>query len=544
MRSADGFFQTFDGQGAAAGGRPQPVPGQIASAHSLATQAGLRILQKGGNAFDAAIAVASALNIVEPMMSGMGGYGTILVYDAGKKQIRYLNTSGKFPLKCDSDLMREPTPGYLENRTGPKAISTPGNLNGWKELHDTYGRLPWPALFESAIGYAENGIRVSPHCAKWIGASFASFSAYSRTFYGKDGLPLEEGDLLVQKDLAGTYRLIAEQGPEPFYRGAIAQRIHKQMGEIGSFLGMEDLRRNVAEWWEPISVDYRGYEVFTAGMPSNAFPSLFTLGVMRQFDLAALGHNSKAFLHTLAEAEKESCKMRLTHPGELEAKDYILKNILTDENFRSVAASIDPEKASDFNLAFEEESKNTTHFVVVDPWGNIVSATQTLGNMFGSRVMVEGTGVWLNNSMAYSSFEPKGNPMDVVPGRYKVSGDSPVIILRDGTPWAALGTPGGHTITQNVPQIVINLIDFKMSMQQAIDAPKMAFLEDTRALRVEDGVPGAVLDSLREMGHVVVDGAIGNAMGVRILHEAGQTSLDAGVDKRWDCRSRIRNASI
>ena len=477
-------------------------------------------------------------------MSGLGGYGTILVYDANKKQIRYLNSSGRFPLKCNSDLMRHPTTDYLGNRTGPKAISTPGNLNAWKELHKTYGKLPWPVLFEGAISYAEKGFRVTPHCAKWIAAAFDSFTEYPRSFYGRAGLPLKESDLLVQKDLAGTYQSIADQGPGPFYHGEIANRIDKQMKDIGSFLSIEDLQRNVAEWWDPVSIHYRGYEIYTAGMPSNAFPSLFTLGVMQQFDLTTLVHNSKIYLHLLAEVEKESCKMRLTHPGELEAKDFIINSILTDENFRVVAASLDLARASDFSLPFEHENENTTHFAIVDKWGNIVSATQTLGNMFGSRVMVEGTGIWLNNSMAYSNFEPKGNPMDVVPGRYKVSGDSPVIIMKDRIPWAALGTPGGHTITQNVPQIILNLIDFKMNMQQAIDAPKIAFLEETRTLRVEEGIAQAVLDSLREMGHVIVDGIIGNAMGVKMVHEAGRTSFEIGVDTRWDGHRPMTNASL
>ncbi len=173
-------------------------------------------------------------------MSGLGGYGTILIYDINKKQIRYLNTSGRFPLKCNSDLMRKPTTDYLGNRTGPKAISTPGNLNAWKELHKTYGKMPWSDLFEGAIACAEKGFRITPHCAKWIEASFASFSDYSRSFYGMDGLPLKEGDVLVQNDLAGTYKLIAKKGPDPFYHGEIAARVHKQMEEIGSFLSIED----------------------------------------------------------------------------------------------------------------------------------------------------------------------------------------------------------------------------------------------------------------------------------------------------------------
>jgi gamma-glutamyltranspeptidase / glutathione hydrolase len=251
ITAASGSRETLAGTG------DRREHGRIASAHPLATRAGLDLLANGGNAFDAAIAVASVLNVVEPMMSGLGGYGTILVYDANKKQIRYLNTSGKFPLKCDSDLMRQPTPGHLANRTGPKAVSTPGNLNGWKELHRTYGRTPWPALFDSAVAHAERGYPVTRHCAMWIKAAFESFSAYTRSFYGTAGRPLEEGERLVQKDLAGTYRLIADQGPEPFYRGEIAQRIARQMEQAGSFLALEDLQRDVAEWWEPVSMDYR-----------------------------------------------------------------------------------------------------------------------------------------------------------------------------------------------------------------------------------------------------------------------------------------------
>lgn len=544
MRAADRITVPSGGQEASAEDRRRPVHGQIASAHPLATLAGHKVLERGGNAFDAAVAVASALNVVEPMMSGIGGYGTILVYDAIGRRIRYLNTSGRFPLKCDSALMRRPTPGYLENRKGPKAISTPGNLNGWKELHRTYGSLPWPVLFESAIAYADRGTPVTPHCAKWIGHFFDDFSGYSRSFYGAAGQPLKEGDLLVQKDLAGTFGMIADKGPEPFYHGEIARRIARKMEAIGSFLALEDLQRNVAEWWEPVSLRYRGYDVFTAGMPSNAYPSLLTLGILQQFDLAGLVHNSTDYLHLLAEAEKESCKARLTHPGELEAKAFILDRILSEDHFRALAASLDPARASDFILPFEPAHENTTHFVIVDEWGNIVSATQTIGDMFGSRIMVEDTGIWLNNSMAYSSFEPKGNPMDVVPGRYKVSGDSPVIIMKDGVPWAALGTPGGHTITQNVPQIILNLIDFGMDMQQAIDAPKIAFIEDARTLRVEHGIPQAVRDSLGAMGHAVVDGVIGNAMGVRLFHEAGGTTFEPGVDARWDGHRPIADASM
>lgn len=190
--------------------------GAVASGHPLATKAGLEILEKGGNAFDAVIAVASTLNVVEPAMSGLGGYGTTLIYDAQKKEILYLNSSGKFPTKTNTDYMRPPTAGYLENRVGAKSISVPGNLNAWKVMHDKYGKISWNNLFEKAIYYAEAGFPISPYIAVLIDSDFNKFSDYSKSFYGKNGRPLREGDILIQKDLGKTYKSIALKGADPY----------------------------------------------------------------------------------------------------------------------------------------------------------------------------------------------------------------------------------------------------------------------------------------------------------------------------------------
>lgn len=520
------------------------IKGAVASGHPLAPKAGLEILEKGGNAFDAAVAVASTLNVVEPAMSGLGGYGTTLIYDAHKKEIRYLNASGKFPAKTNSDLMRIPTVDYLKNREGPKSISTPGNLNSWQEMHHKYGKLPWSTLFTHAIHYAKTGFPVSPYIAKLIAASFNEFSNYSKYFYGKEGHPLQEGEILVQKDLAKTYELIAEKGAEPFYHGEIALLIDKQLRELGSFLSLEDLRADRAEWWDPIKIHYKGFDIYTMGTPGNGFSALFTLGVMEQFPVQKLKHNTHEYLHILAETLKESCKLRLTHSGSPEEKTNIVDNILTTKNFLSIAHAIDTKIASSFVMHAGHEGTNTTHFVVIDRWGNIVSSTQTLGLCFGSKVMIEGAGIWMNNSMAFSTFEPKGNPMDVFPGKYKLSSNSPIIITQNDQPWAALGTPGGHTIPQNVAQIIINLIDFGMNMQEAIDAPKLAFFEEKGVICTEIGISQAVISELKKMGHSIdndhiasyigLSGKIGNAMGVKILRDKDDISFDIGIDKRKD----------
>ncbi len=510
-------------------------PSMVSSAHPLATQAGLDILAKGGNAFDAAVAIAAALNVVEPMMSGMGGYGTILVYDAKAAKVRYLDSSGKIPLNTNADLMRAPTPGYLENRRGAKAVSTPGNVNAWAAMSAEYGNLEWAGLFESAINLSEKGFEISPRLGGFIQSAFPQFSDYTKGFYGKDGNPLQPGDLLVQKDLAGSFRQVAEQGKSAFYNGAIGKAVDGIMKTTGGFLSAEDLKNDKAEWWDPVKINYQGYDVYTASPPATAFPSLVRLGLMTK--MPKMEHNSAEYLHAFAEVTKHAFWGRLKYAGDPEIAPPPLSMLLSEEYWAETVASMPRDNASTFvPPGVETESKNTTHFVVADQWGNIVSATQTLGNVFGSRIMAEGTGIWLNNSLAYCTYEPKGNPMDAIPGQRKLSGDCPTIIMKDGKPWAALGTPGGHTIGQNVPQIVLNLLEFNMDMQEAINAPKVTFVEPNQ-LAIENEIDEDVFNALKNKGHEVKRiSRIGNAHGLRILYdEDGNISgYQGGADKRGE----------
>jgi len=400
-------------------------------------------------------------------------------------------------------------------------------------MHELYGKLAWEGLFEHAIQHAEEGFVVDPFTERMIALAFNDLSTYTKSFYGKDGQALKEGDQLIQADLAKTFRLIASEGTAPFYQGELAQVMDKKMQEMGSFLSLEDLKNNEAEWWEPLEMNYRGYQVFTAALPANSFAAFVNLGLMQQWPAGSLKHNSTEYLHLFAEMTKESYKARLAHSFDPDMTAAPLDSLFSPAVMQQMAASLDSEKASTFELPFTPESKNTTHFVVADQWGNIVSATQTLGNVFGSRIMVEGTGVWLNNSMAYSTFEPKGNPMDAFPGRHKLSGDCPIIILKDGKPWAALGSPGGHTITQNVPQIIFNLIDFEMSMQEAIDQPKISFVEPN-AILVDRHLPEELFESLTTKGHQLIKRSIGNAHGIKIIRdESGKiSSFERGEDRR------------
>ncbi len=513
-----------------------PKQGFVSSAHPLATQAGLDILQQGGNAFDAAVAVAAALNVVEPMMSGMGGYGTILVYDAAKKEVRFLDSSGKIPFSMNSDLMRPPTPNYKENRRGAKSVSTPGNVNAWDAMPSNYGKLEWSQLVVPAISLAQEGFPVSERLAAMITYSFDQFPEHAKTFYGKNGQPLQTGDTLYQKDLAVSFGHLAKEGKAYFYKGALAQQIAATMEEKGSFLSLEDLQKDKAEWWTPIKVNYKGYEVYTASPPANSFPALIRLGMMEQFSNKNWAHNSTEYLHHYAEVTKHAFWCRLRYAGDPEISPPPLERLLSEDYLSEQAGLINPQQATSFSPPqYTAEGQNTTHFVVADDQGNIVSATQTLGNLFGSKIMPEGTGIWFNNSLAYCTYEPKGNPMDAKPGQRKLSGDSPVIIFKEQQPVYALGTPGGHTIPQTVPQMIMNLIDFQMDIDSAIQAPRVSFIEPNY-LAVEPEVSEAVFQALKNLGHEVNrTEKLGNAHGISLHYQEEQfVGFKGGADKRGE----------
>jgi gamma-glutamyltranspeptidase/glutathione hydrolase len=518
----------------------QGTEGMVSSAHPLATEAGLQVLAQGGNAFDAAVAVATTLNVVEPMMSGMGGYGTILIYSAEEGRARFLNPSGRIPAGVNADAFRPPTPDYRENRRGPKAISTPGNVNAWAAMSREYGDLPWADLFGPAVSLAEEGFEIDGRLAGSIESAWDEFSTYVKGFYGVDGSPLEEGDRLIQADLANSFRQVADGGPEVFHGGPLGEAIDGAMQETGSFLRLSDLAENEAEWWEPIEIDYRGHRVMVPSPPANSFPALVRLGMMSQVDVVEMGHNSADYLHVYAEVTKAAFWIRLRYAGDPEINPPPLDTILSEQFLADALRSIDMYEALPFAPPVSGGSDrvpegHTTHFVVADAQGNVVSATQTLGNAFGARVMPEGTGIWLNNSLAYCTFEPAGNPMDAHPGRRKLSGDVPLFVLNeDGKPWIALGTPGGHTIAQTVPQMVMNILDFGMNIQEAISAPRISFAEPD-FLIMEDRFPRSLGNQLMERGHSVFrQRALGNAHGLVIEWGADgmPVSFSGGSDPR------------
>jgi gamma-glutamyltranspeptidase/glutathione hydrolase len=259
---------------------------------------------------------------------------------------------------------------------------------------------------------------------------------------------------------------------------------------------------------------------------------------MSRFDLAKMGHNSPAYLHTFAEATKLAYQARLQYAGDRDQNPPPFDKLLSEKHWALEAAKIDPKQARPVQLptsAIDDQEQFTTHFTVADQHGNVVSSTQTLGMLFGSKVMAAGTGIWLNNSMQYCTFEPKGNPLDALPGRRKLAGFCPMLVLKNNKPWIAIGSPGGHTIVQTVPQMVMNMIDFRMDVQQAIAAPRLSFVEPDISA-VEEAVPEATRKELADLGHKMQVMRLGNAHGLTVEYDAkGRTQrFTGGSDPRGE----------
>ncbi len=525
--------------------------GMVSSAHPLATRAGLEIMEDGGNAFDAAVAVAASLGVVEPMMSGVGGYGAIVVYSTEERRTRFLEVGSRTPASLDPSVFRPPTPGYAENRCGARAVATPGNLNAWETMWEDYGEAEWQRLFQPAIGYADRGFPLDQETSAWLGSEYAAFPAHAQEIYGPTGVPLAAGERLVQDDLADSLRLISEEGFDALYEGRLGAAMAAAAQNGGGFLSEEDLRRNRAEWRETIGLDYRDHRVVTAAPPSTAWAALVRLGMMDRYDAGPADHNTTAYVHAATEISKRVSTTTRRFAADPEKAPTPLGRLLSDEYLERESDRVDPNAVAPYDppaqfdtaatcsptgyrpTGYPDTQQHTTHFVVADREGNVVSATQTLGNVFGSKVMPEGTGIWLNDALAWSRFEPAGNVFDVYPAHQPLYALCPTIIMRDGRPRIAIGTPGGRTIQQTTPQIIANMLDFDMNVQQAVSAPRFSHVVPD-LLVVEGGIPQRVSAELSTLGHDLVPAEypLGNAHALTIEYGGETTRYTGAADPR------------
>jgi gamma-glutamyltranspeptidase / glutathione hydrolase len=518
--------------------------GAVASAHPLASMAGIRMLLDGGNAVDAAVAVGSTLNVVEPFMSSAGGIGLMLISRAKGRERHVLDFIGPAPRAADP---AQATADELAG--GPKSCATPGNLGGWLAALERFGSMPRSRVLAPAIEHAEAGVPLSFMNVQFFeqGRATLGRSAEAERLYLGNGGP-RPGQIVTYKELGATLRQVAEGGAEAFYRGPIAQAIARAVTEAGGWLSEADLAAFAPEWRAPLSIAYRGGEVSSVPPPFSAFQMLETLNILEGFDLAGWGHNSVEYLHHLIEAIKLASADRLAYayaPGvpvaglvskayaESQRKRIDPARAAVSEGERFEAARLPGQIREGHPAEFMHEQ--TTHFACADAEGTVVSVTQTLGVPFGSGFAIPGTGLVLNNILKWTDRDP-ASPNVLRPGRKAGTMMSPTQIFRDGVFAASVGTPGSYGILQTQPQMLLNLLEFGMNIQEAIEAPRARAYRD-RLVDVEGRVPAETCEALRRRGHQVnvLDDwswVVGGGQGIVRDRESG--ALMAGADPRRD----------
>jgi gamma-glutamyltranspeptidase/glutathione hydrolase len=518
--------------------------GCVAAAHPLAAMAGIEALLRGGNAVDAACATSFALHVVEPYMSAAGGVTTLLLSRRGVREA--IVSTGRAPAAIDATRLAE-----ADLKGGARSIGVPGLPAAILDLHARHGTLARPAVLAPAIRLAEEGFPLT-----WKNCDFfakgreqlAHSPEAERTFLPGGRVP-RPGTVLVQKDLAGTLRQLAEGGAEAFYRGPLARAIARAVEERGGVLTEADLAGYAPVRGTPLAGRFRGHELLIAPPPANSIQALLTLHLLEGFDLRAFGHNSPDALHHLIEAVKVASADRVafgTARGPVPAAG-LLSAAYAAERRRLIdparAAVSGGERFSRERLPGELlpghpadfAREQTTHFATADGDGTVATVTQTLGSPFGSGVMVPGTGLLLNNMLFWSDLDPE-SPVYLRGGAALETRMSPTQVFRDGTFLLSIGTPGSFGILQTTPQMVLNVLEFGLSVQEAIEAPRVRVYRD-RLVDVEARVPAETREALAARGHqvnVIEDWSwiVGGGQGIRRDPESG--ALQGGADPRRD----------
>ncbi|MEZ4532756.1 MAG: gamma-glutamyltransferase [Thermomicrobiales bacterium] len=520
--------------------------GAVASAHPLASLAGMEILKSGGNAVDAALATAAALNVVEPYMSGIGGSGYMLVYSARERRLRVLDYVG--PASRNASLSAFETEN--EKNHGPKSPLIPSAAAGWLTAHAEYGSLPLDTLFAPAIGYATQGVPLTVKNAYFYDMVYraGNLTEMTRAVFMPDGRPPFAGEIIRQPKLAATYARVAREGKESFYRGALAKEIVESIQAQGGIIDTADLANYEPAWKEPIGVDYRGYSITCPPPHCSGWQYLQAFKMLEAIDLAEMGQNSLETLHTLAEVFKVAVADRIAYTTNPAIDlDVLLSDAYTSERRALVdarsAASVEGERYGGKRPAGSIEPGDprqvlkecTTHFDVVDAEGNAVAVTQSLGDGFGSGVMAGETGLMLNNFGYWFDFDPD-SPNVIGPNRNIEMCMAPAVIFRDDKLFMVIGTPGSFGILQTTPQMISNVIDHGYSIQAAIEAPRIKATIGTR-LQIETRIPEAVRDGLTVLGHVLEplgdwSPLVGGGQGIMIDPDTG--AYCGGGDPRRD----------
>ena len=498
----------------------------VVSQNHLSSEVGIEIIKKGGNAVDAAVAVGFSLAVTLPRAGNLGGGGFMLIYLKDQNEILAIDYRGQSPseLKADQIFGLELPKEYKKAnrdivRYGYRASTIPGTVSGLLLAHAEFGKLPLKEVMKPAIDQAMNGFHVSFDLEQAIGsAPQLSWDDESSKIYLSDGKPLKEGSVMKRPDLANTMNLISENGTKGFYEGEVAQKIVTSMANNGGRITIDDLQKYKARFSQPIGVNYRGKKVFTHGPPSGGGIVLLTaLKVLEYFDLGKIGSNSALTYHLLAEALRRGHNNRSHHVGDPLHYNVPYNDLMSDQRIKDFAKSISLKKASSAKevkpLEIIQESKNTTHYSIIDADGNAVSNTYTLGYSFGSGVTIPGTGILMNNQMnnfayQYGSKKIEGRGASpgnkYAPAKRPMSTMAPTIVFDENdNVLLVTGSPGGKLIPAAILRLVTGVIDFDLNIGQATMLPRIHKDWPYRGIDYESSISSDSLNLLKKMGHKI-----------------------------------------
>jgi gamma-glutamyltranspeptidase / glutathione hydrolase len=513
--------------------------GIAATSQVLASQTGAQILARGGSAVDAAIASNAVLGVTEPMMTGLGGDLFVMYWDAKTGKLTGLNASGPAPHALSPAFLGQHDIKSMP-QNGIHSVTVPGAVEGWYRMHQRFGKLPWKDLFHDAIAYAENGFPVyegvdevwaAPDMVKALEAN-----AESKRVFLLAGRPPRTGELFKNPDMARAFRLVAEGGPDAFYKGAIAAAIVKTSEHLGGTMTAQDLASYSSEWVEPLSIDYRGWRVYELPPNGQGMAALEMLNIMETAPATPLGAFSAAEMHKRIEAMKLAYSDVHANVADPRVHDVPVSQLLSKEYARRRAAEINPNRANCEVKAGEPVGSNTTYLTVVDKDGNIASWIQSIYSAFGSRVTVEGMGFALQNRGGSFNLDPK-HPNVLAGGKRPFHTIIPAF-MEKGDEHIGFGIMGGAVQPMAHAQFVSNYVDYNMTLQEALEAPR--FFKSSAPgcdVYIESRVPEQTFQQLSERGHVIRIGreyveTMGR--GQAILHNSKTGTNYAASDPRAD----------
>ncbi|UTW12469.1 gamma-glutamyltransferase [Marinobacterium rhizophilum] len=524
--------------------------GMVVTSHYLATDEALNVLEKGGNAIDAAVTAAFALAVTQPRSGNIGGGGFMLVSSESAGEVVAIDYREKAPAGATRDMFLDKD-GNVDSdisRYSHKAAGVPGTVAGLALALEKYGTLSLADALAPAIRLADEGFVIPSRFSDGIKASaerLGKFDSSTKVFFKPDGSFYEPGELFVQKDLAATLKRIAEQGVKGFYEGETADLIVAQMQRGGGLISHEDLKNYAPAVRTPVHGNYRGYDVYSMSPPSSGGTHVVQiLNMLEGYPIAETGHNSAATIHLMAEAMKRAYADRSEYLGDTDFVKVPVAGLTSKDYAAQLRDTIDPLRATD-SASLKPgdpapyESNETTHFSVVDKFGNAVSNTYTINFSYGSHIVVDGAGFLLNNEMDDFSAKPGvpnaygligGEANKIEPGKRMLSSMSPTIVQKDGKNFLVTGSPGGSRIITTTLQVLMNVIDHNLNIQAAVNAPRVHHQWLPDEIRVEEGISPDTVKLLEGMGHTVSQKAAMGAIQSIMVAEDG--TFYGGADPR------------